>query len=80
MRLRIDTTYSYSYSYPNATPNTEPTMHLIPPLLQIAMLALGFASNRADAMAGAAAFAVITVAVVILKDRRAPKTRTNRLN
>ena len=32
-------------------------MRLIPPLLQIAMLALGFASNRADAMAGAAAFA-----------------------
>jgi len=55
-------------------------MRLIPPLLQIAMLALGFASNRADAMAGAAAFAVITVAVVLLKDRRAPKTRLNRLN
>lgn len=49
-------------------------MRLIPPLLQIAMLALGFASNRADAMAGAAIFAVLTVAVVILKDRRAPRS------
>lgn len=50
-------------------------MRLIPPLLQIAMLALGFASNRADAMAGAAVFAVITVAVVLLKGRRTNGTQ-----
>ena len=54
-------------------------MRLIPVLLQIAMLSLGFASNRADAMAGAAIFAVLTVAVVILNSRRAVKSRSGRL-
>ena len=49
-------------------------MRLIPVLLQIAMLAAGFSSNRADAMAGAAIFSVLTVAIVILKDRRAPRS------
>lgn len=53
-------------------------MRLIPPLLQIAMLSLGFASNRADAMAGAAVFSVLTVAVVLLKDRRAAGAQSKR--
>ena len=35
-------------------------------LLQIFMLALGFSSNRADAMGGAAAFAVLCVAIVLI--------------
>lgn len=39
-------------------------------LLQILMLSAGFASNRADAMAGAAVFAVLCVVVVILDTRR----------
>lgn len=53
-------------------------MRLIPPLLQIAMLALGFASNRADAMAGAAVFAVLCVLAVALKSRTmARRTFTN---
>ena len=54
-------------------------MNLIPLLLQIAMLTLGFSSNRSDAMAGAAVFAVLTVAVVILKGRRAPLRRPTRI-
>jgi hypothetical protein len=35
-------------------------------VVQIAVLTLGFAANRADAMAGAAIFAVLCVVVVIL--------------
>lgn len=54
-------------------------MRLIPVLLQIAMLAAGFSSNRADAMAGAAIFSVLTVAIVIINSRRAVKTRSGRL-
>jgi len=42
-------------------------MKLLIAMLQILMLAAGFASNRADAMAGAAVFAVLCVAVVIFK-------------
>lgn len=42
-------------------------MNLLIALLQILMLALGFAANRADAMAGAAVFAVLCVVVVALK-------------
>lgn len=45
-------------------------MKLLLALLQILMLALGFAANRADAMAGAAVFAVLCVVVVILGTRR----------
>lgn len=39
-------------------------MRLILFLMQIAMLAAGFSSNRADAMVGAAVFGVIAVAIV----------------
>ena len=39
-------------------------MRLILFLMQIAMLAAGFSSNRADAMVGAAVFGVIAFAIV----------------
>ena len=42
-------------------------------LLQIFMLALGFSSNRADAMVGAAAFAVLCVVIVLIGEMK----RTN---
>lgn len=54
-------------------------MKLLIALLQILMLAAGFASNRADAMAGAAVFAVLCVAVAALGSTRpaqsVPKAR-----
>lgn len=43
-------------------------MKLLLTLLQILMLAAGFASNRADAMAGASVFAVLCVVLVFAKD------------
>ncbi len=46
-------------------------MKLLLALLQILMLALGFAANRADAMAGAAVFAVLCVVVVFISEPRA---------
>ena len=46
-------------------------MRLILFLMQILMLAAGFSSNRADAMVGAAVFAVLAVAIVILSNRQA---------
>lgn len=39
-------------------------MRLILFITQIAMLAAGFSSNRADAMVGAAVFCVLAVAIV----------------
>ena len=45
-------------------------MRLILFLMQIAMLAAGFSSNRADAMAGAAIFCVVAVAIVVLDARQ----------
>ena len=42
-------------------------MNLLIALLQILMLSLGFAANRADAMAGAAVFSVLCVVVVAMK-------------
>lgn len=38
--------------------------------VQIAALTLGFAANRADAMAGAAIFAVLCVIVVFIRQPR----------
>lgn len=46
-------------------------MKLLIALLQILMLAAGFAANRADALAGAAIFSVLCVLVVVLKDTSA---------
>lgn len=51
-------------------------MRLILFVTQIAMLAAGFSSNRADAMVGAAVFGVLAVAIVICDGKRA--TRPNR--
>ena len=51
-------------------------MRLILFIMQIAMLAAGFSSNRADAMVGAAVFCVLAVAIVICDAQRA--TRSNR--
>jgi hypothetical protein len=45
-------------------------MRLILFLMQIAMLAAGFSSNRADAMVGAAVFCVVAVAIVVLDARQ----------
>ncbi len=45
-------------------------MKLLIALLQIAMLAAGFASNRADAMAGAAVFSVLCLVVVFICEPR----------
>lgn len=45
-------------------------MKLLIALLQILMLALGFSSNRADAMAGAAVVSVLCVVAVALGKRR----------
>lgn len=42
--------------------------------VQIAALTLGFASNRADAMAGAAIFAVLCVVVVFIRQPRQSAT------
>lgn len=38
---------------------------------QIAALTVGFSANRADALAGAAIFAVLCAVVVVLKDTAA---------
>ena len=46
-------------------------MRLILFLMQIAMLAAGFSSNRADAMVGAAIFCVLAVVIVISNARQA---------
>lgn len=69
--------YLCNYGYHTATGSHQ--MRLIPVLLQILMLAAGFSSNRADAMAGAAIFSVLTVAIVILNSRRAVKPRSGRI-
>lgn len=45
-------------------------MKLLLALLQILMLALGFAANRADAMAGAAVFSVLCLVVVFIREPR----------
>ena len=45
-------------------------MRLIPVLLQIFALAAGFSSNRAEAMYGGAAFAVLTVVIYALTASR----------
>ena len=50
-------------------------MKLLIALLQILMLAAGFASNRADAMAWAAVFAVLCAVVVFVKEPRPVATR-----
>lgn len=42
--------------------------------VQIAALTLGFAANRADAMAGAAIFAVLCVVVVFIREPRQQAT------
>jgi hypothetical protein len=46
-------------------------MRLILFITQIAMLAAGFSSNRADAMVGAAVFCVLCVVIVISSARQA---------
>lgn len=49
---------------------TEDTMKAMALAVQIAALTLGFAANRADAMAGAAIFAVLCVVVVFIRSPR----------
>jgi hypothetical protein len=49
-------------------------MKLAIALLQILMLAAGFASNGADAMAGAAVFAVLCVVVVVVDRSRSSES------
>lgn len=49
-------------------------MKLLLALLQILMLSAGFSSNRADAMAGAAAFSVLLVVGVALGSKREGKS------
>lgn len=52
-------------------------MRLILFLMQIAMLAAGFSSNRADAMVGAAVFSVLAVAIVYFDALREPNSGRN---
>lgn len=66
------------YSGSNNPP--EPDMKLLIALLQILMLAAGFAANRADAMAGAAAFSVLCVVVVVFKDMEARRQPSRRIS
>jgi len=54
-------------------------MKLLLATLQILMLAAGFASNRADAMAGASVFAVLCVVLVFAKDTR-PQPRSGAIH
>ena len=54
-------------------------MRLILFLMQIAMLAAGFSSNRADAMVGAAVFSVLCVVIVISSARQARGASTSQL-
>lgn len=54
-------------------------MRLILFITQIAMLAAGFSSNRADAMAGASVFAVLCVVLVFAKDTR-PQPRSGAIH
>lgn len=58
-------------------------MKLLIAMLQILMLSAGFASNRADAMAGAAVFSVLCVVVVFVgsmkKVSAAKSSKANRL-
>jgi hypothetical protein len=53
-------------------------MRLILFLMQIAMLAAGFSSNRAGAMVGAAVFCVLAVAIVICDAQRATGSTRSR--
>jgi len=71
--------YTVWCNAPNSTTNREPTMRLILCLLQIAMLAAGFSSNRADAMVGAAVFSVLCVVIVISSARQARGVSTRQL-
>lgn len=52
-------------------------MRLILFLMQIAMLAAGFSSNRPDAMVGAAVFCVLAAVIVYLDARREPNSGRN---
>ena len=53
---------------------TEVAMKYTALAIQIILLTVGFASNRADAMAAAAMFSVITVIVFVLKNRESVRT------